>query len=334
MGNLLDLVNRVFASSLASLGLSDGGEAIPATEAPSLSSTPVKEAHWSPERDLSRKLLLKLNTATGEFETVFHRSHRSHSSHRSHYSGRSAPSPPPRSTPPSYTPPRSNSPSSQPSYATPYRLGSRTLRVGSVGTDVADLIRRLNAHGHMSRASVGTTEVYTSEVESAVRSFQRARSLGVTGTADLETIRLLQQSPPPPNPEYQLGSRVLSLGSEGADVSELIRLLRERGLLPAGSQQTTYTQVVRSAVRTFQRQEGLVADGVAGPETITLLKATDSSRDTTKTGSETGIGRLEGKEDDENGSSPLDKEVPVALALGIGAYYLYRKSRGDESGGT
>ena len=346
MSRLNNLARRVLASSLATLGLGGDAEAAAGPPlAPPLDADPRVDP-WSPKADLSKKLLLRLNEATGEVDAVSHRSHRSHSSHRSHYSSRSSsPSPRTRSTPRAATP-RYTAPA-------PRVLGSRTLSRGSVGEDVAELVRRLERHGHVDRVYIGSTEVYTSSVESAVRAFQRSASLETDGVAGSETIRMLklepyQITPPSPPPAARqspgavpadsservrssmLGARKLKFGMEGPDVADLIRRLKQGGYLPGLTSGDTFTAQVDEGVKRFQREHGLEADGIVGRETVLKLKAETSSLGAAGAGAP--LAAWSGDAEIDGSDSPLEDVVPLAVALGLIALYIRNKAKGDDTG--
>lgn len=63
----------------------------------------------------------------------------------------------------------------------------------------------------------------------------------------------------------------LSLGSRGSGVAEVQGYLVALGLL-SGRPDGVYGQATREAVRAFQAKEGLAADGVVGPATLSRLK--------------------------------------------------------------
>ncbi len=61
----------------------------------------------------------------------------------------------------------------------------------------------------------------------------------------------------------RLGSRTLKLKDRGSDVKELHELLRSQGYDMGGEED--YGYLTKDAVRQFQREHGLPADGIAGP---------------------------------------------------------------------
>ncbi|HEY3544238.1 MAG TPA: peptidoglycan-binding protein [Gaiellaceae bacterium] len=98
----------------------------------------------------------------------------------------------------------------------------------------------------------------------AVRRFQRAHGLRVTGIADLATRRELGPLGTP-----LFGSRALSRGSFGWDVAVLQFLLNKHGYrVPVNAYMDRPTI---AGLRRYQRQLHLAADGVAGPRTFAAL---------------------------------------------------------------
>ncbi len=70
------------------------------------------------------------------------------------------------------------------------------------------------------------------------------------------------------------GSPALSkLGSEGKEVAAIQEALKDRGLFN-GEITGYYGAVTQSAVRKFQKQQGLTVDGIAGPQTLAKLGIT------------------------------------------------------------
>jgi soluble lytic murein transglycosylase-like protein len=98
----------------------------------------------------------------------------------------------------------------------------------------------------------------------AVRAFQRAHRLHVTGIADLRTRRELGPLGTP-----LFGSRTLSRGKFGWDVAVLQFLLNQHSVsVPVNAYMDKPTV---AGVRSYQRVMHLKADGVAGPATFAAL---------------------------------------------------------------
>ena len=69
---------------------------------------------------------------------------------------------------------------------------------------------------------------------------------------------------------------VLKIGSKGNLVKNLQRRLKELGFNP-GVIDGEFGPAVRAAVIAFQKSEGLLADGIAGPRTLSALELTKTS---------------------------------------------------------
>lgn len=78
---------------------------------------------------------------------------------------------------------------------------------------------------------------------------------------------------PEPTPQITPNSRyeTLRFNDRGDEVRKLQRRLIELGYMPKGSADGAYGYQTYNAVRDFQRANGLEADGVAGPATLTQL---------------------------------------------------------------
>ncbi|MDI6602477.1 MAG: peptidoglycan-binding domain-containing protein [Thermoanaerobacteraceae bacterium] len=68
----------------------------------------------------------------------------------------------------------------------------------------------------------------------------------------------------------KLGSRILRLGSIGPDVKELQLILQSLGYDP-GPIDGIYGYRTMNAVMRFQKDNGLVADGIVGPKTVNTI---------------------------------------------------------------
>lgn len=112
-------------------------------------------------------------------------------------------------------------------------------------------------------------DTFDARVEHAVRAFQQARGLTVTGDVTEETWRALEGA------RWTLGARVLAHEQPepmfGDDVRELQERLLELGY-DLGRADGIFGRRTAAAVATFQREVGLVADGVCGRATVTALR--------------------------------------------------------------
>ncbi|WDZ82933.1 peptidoglycan-binding domain-containing protein [Micromonospora cathayae] len=125
------------------------------------------------------------------------------------------------------------------------------VRRGNTGVNVHTVQHLLTARGH----ATGIDGVFGSDTEAKVRSFQTAAGLTVTGVVDATTWPSLVVS--------------VRSGNTGQAVSGLQRQLNRHayGLVVDG----VFGGLTDSAVRDFQRQNGLTADGIAGVNTWRTL---------------------------------------------------------------
>ena len=108
------------------------------------------------------------------------------------------------------------------------------------------------------------SSVFNGTVEAAVKEFQQARGLSVTGVVDPVTLRALDEA------RWKLGDRVLSLTTpfmRGDDVANLQSQLSEMGF-NCGRVDGIYGHESEEAVMEFQKSVGVKADGRCGPATI------------------------------------------------------------------
>lgn len=103
----------------------------------------------------------------------------------------------------------------------------------------------------------------------AVRAFQQQRGLTVDGIVGRETYRALEEA------RLRLGDRVLSFTVSrplvGDDVAALQERLLELGF-DAGRRDGVFGARTEHALRDFQRNYGLRADGTCGPATLRALR--------------------------------------------------------------
>jgi N-acetylmuramoyl-L-alanine amidase len=138
------------------------------------------------------------------------------------------------------------------------------LRPGSTGEAVRDLQRRLAAAGHAPGTDDGDYGECTTD---AVRAFQTKRGLRVDGICGAQTWGALVEA------GFALGDRLLYLRQpmlRGDDVADLQRRLGALGF-DAGRVDAMFGEQTLRALEDFQRNAGLLADGVCGPTTIAAL---------------------------------------------------------------
>ena len=154
-----------------------------------------------------------------------------------------------------------------------YNAGYPVLMMGSTGTDVSDLQARLTELGYYTGAIDGR---YASGTQTAVQEFQERNGLTADGIAGRQTQDLLYSGRAQPKyvtvsasgdaEEYLL----LKQGTSGVEVRKLQGRLAELGYY-AGGVDGIYGETTASAVKAFQRANGLSGDGQAGVQTQSKL---------------------------------------------------------------
>jgi peptidoglycan hydrolase-like protein with peptidoglycan-binding domain len=157
------------------------------------------------------------------------------------------------------------------------------LSVGSSGSAVVELQDLLKEKGY----GVGTSDgVFGSSTLTAVIAFQKAEGLWVDGLVGPATLKALRAAPaasetaddtttddPAEDPSDETLSDVkgtLSIGSRGPEVEALQTLLTDKGYSP-GPSDGVFGNKTGVAVKAFQTDQGLVADGIVGPATTEAL---------------------------------------------------------------
>ena len=141
------------------------------------------------------------------------------------------------------------------------------LRRGDTGPAVAEVQAALAGlgllHGPPPHAS------YDDATEHAVRVFQQRRGLSVDGLVGPETYRAINAA------RHRLGDRLLSLSAGhlmvGDDVGALQDRLLELGF-DAGRVDGVFGARTEAALKSFQREYGLLPDGSCGPQTLRALR--------------------------------------------------------------
>lgn len=149
---------------------------------------------------------------------------------------------------------------------------TRTLAVGSSGTDVSSLQEFLKTKNYFAYAITGYFGPITKQ---AVSAFQRASGIDPIGLVGPQTRALLNGLvgggvSTPAAPGSLTITRQLSIGMTGNDVLALQQFLVQKGFLTA--EPTGYFgPLTLAAVSAFQSANGLPAVGEVGPQTRALL---------------------------------------------------------------
>ncbi|PSB08268.1 hypothetical protein C7B61_14785 [filamentous cyanobacterium CCP1] len=155
-----------------------------------------------------------------------------------------------------------------------------TIQLNQSGEQVAELQRRLSDLGYYSGSITGNFDYST---EAAVMQFQRDNALtadGIVGSSTEEALRRPSSeiarpdapaTPANPSPtESDRSDGLLRLGDNGQIVSDLQLRLKELGFYQ-GEVTGVYGPETEAAVLAFQQSQGLLADGVVGPQVSSAL---------------------------------------------------------------
>lgn len=141
----------------------------------------------------------------------------------------------------------------------------RVLRCGDAGPDVAEVRSVLVG---LTLLPPVNSDVFDVSVEQAIRAFQQRRGLITDGVVGPATYRALRGA------SFHLGSRplayLISSPVHGDDVFALQERLTELGF-DAGRPDGAFGPQTEKALKDFQRNFGLVADGICGPSTVRNL---------------------------------------------------------------
>ncbi|HEX5996371.1 MAG TPA: N-acetylmuramoyl-L-alanine amidase [Jiangellales bacterium] len=142
-------------------------------------------------------------------------------------------------------------------------------RLGDSGPAVAEIRIKLAQLGLLDHTESGVPlDTFDIDVDHAVRHFQQERGLIADGVVGPATYRVLEEA------RWRLGDRLLSYvvanPQSGDDVLELQRRLTELGF-DVGRVDGIFGPRTGEALREFQRNTGLPADGTCGPSTFKAL---------------------------------------------------------------
>lgn len=143
------------------------------------------------------------------------------------------------------------------------------LSLGQRGGAIAEVRRILGILGLLPDSDQpNADQEFDAATQLAVREFQQGRGLRSDGIVDAETYRALADA------RWRLGDRVLIHNATqllvGDDVAALQRQLIEIGYLQ-GRADGVFAGATEAALRSFQRESGIRADGICGPATLRQL---------------------------------------------------------------
>lgn len=144
----------------------------------------------------------------------------------------------------------------------------RNLTLGDRGREVSDVQKRLRAQG-FELGREGVDGFYGPGTRLAVCAFQQRRDLLVDGEVGDNTWRELVET------GYALGDRLLYLREPQFRGDDVLALQVKLNLLGfnAGPERGVHDEDVERAVLDFQRNAGLLADGIVGPTMLAKLEA-------------------------------------------------------------
>ena len=146
-------------------------------------------------------------------------------------------------------------------------MTSLRYQLGDTGPAIAEIRSKLTQLGLLDDTAPGPS-TFDEDVDQAVRQFQQERGLTATGVVDATTYRVLDEA------RWRLGDRLLSyvVGNPqaGDDVIGLQRRLSELGF-DVGRVDGVFGVRTGDALRDFQRNVGLPADGTCGPSSFKAL---------------------------------------------------------------
>jgi len=161
-------------------------------------------------------------------------------------------------------------------------LGDQVLNEGMTHPDVKVLQEELKSLGYYELEN--TTTYYDEETAQSVRAFQIKNNLEINGSFDLPTYEMLMNVKNGNNEGQNLATnsgesnaskltfhRTLSLKDTGTDVNRLQEALKAMGYLDIDNCTNYFGEQTKSALITFQEDNGLVPDGIAGLRSIEAI---------------------------------------------------------------
>src|SRR5258705_7874691 len=148
------------------------------------------------------------------------------------------------------------------------RCGDRSAAVTDIRAALAALVMLDNPDEDLTTGRHVALELFDDELDQAVRAFQQHRGLLVDGVVGEDNYRALREA------SYRLGARTLAhqFGAPmyGDDVATLQARLQDLGFY-TGLVDGYFGLQTHNGLMSYQREYGLYADGICGPETLRSL---------------------------------------------------------------
>lgn len=155
--------------------------------------------------------------------------------------------------------------------ATASKLGDRTLRNGSRGSDVRELQILANKAG----GRLAVDGAFGPVTVAWVRGFQKSRKLtvdGIVGPKTVAALRAVTKPKPAPKPTgHRPGTRTVRRGMSGDDVAFVQRFV---GARQCGEPTGSFDTRTEAGVRWYQRMQGIDDDGIVGRITWAKMRVT------------------------------------------------------------
>lgn len=141
-------------------------------------------------------------------------------------------------------------------------------KYGSTGSEVTQIQKKLKNWGYYTGDVDG---VFGTQTQNAVKLFQQKNGLSVDGIAGLQTLRAMGITTSSSQSSSSTVSSIpIKYGSRGNDVKTIQSKLKNWGYY-TGAVDGIFGSGTKSAVSSFQKKNGLTADGIVGSQTLKAL---------------------------------------------------------------
>ncbi len=149
----------------------------------------------------------------------------------------------------------------------PLSTCSADVQFGDKGEEVEEVQRLLIEKNFLTGEADGD---FGEETENALKNFQRANNLIADGICGAETFRFLRE-------ENFSSTSEIKFGDSGDKVAEIQNILIRLAYLE-GAVDGVFGAVTEDAIKQFQADNNLIADGICGAETFNLLESSESGK--------------------------------------------------------